>query len=90
MTGEDLHEAMADMESDFNTGRKDALSSGVKIRAKVKRGTDTRDQDEMLVEARGEDHHEAAIEFSKALARLEDYQVPQRLRSLRADGEGSE
>lgn len=74
---------------DYVTGRKDPLDHGVKIRGKVKRGTDTRDQDELLLEGRGADAEEAAADFEAALAKAEQNGWTERLRDLQpaaADG----
>lgn len=74
--------------SDYDSGEKEPLRHGVKIRAKVKRGTDTRDQDELLIEGRGEDNIEAASEFNAALQVAEQNDWANRLRDLQPDPDG--
>jgi len=70
------------VESEYNKGRKDAVSSGTKVRAKFKRGTDTRDQDVMVIEGRGENAQEAAEDFEAALSRAEENDWADRLRDI--------
>ncbi len=69
---------------EFNTGRADAQSVGTEIRAKVKRGTGTRDQDEIVIKGRGVNAQEAADDFEQALQRAEDGDWTDRLRALRS------
>lgn len=68
--------------SDYEDGEKRPIDHGVKIRGKIKRGTDTRDQDELLIEGRGEDTVEAASEFQAALQAAEQNDWDERLRAL--------
>jgi hypothetical protein len=70
-------------------GDKRPLDHGVKIRGKVKRGTDTRDQDELLIEGRGETAKAAAIDFEQALTEAEAAGWADRLRALQP-GEGED
>lgn len=72
---------------DFNTGRQDAISSGVELRGKVKRGTDTRDQDVLVVKARGANAAEAAEDFDAALSNVEERDFAERLRALQPEGD---
>lgn len=44
--------------------------SGVEIKAKLKRGTDTRDQDTLVIKARGSDAQEATEQFDDALSNI--------------------
>jgi hypothetical protein len=71
-----------DDQSDYEQGRKDPLDHGVKLRAKVKRGTGTRDQDELLIEGRGENAAEAADDFEEALQTAEENEWAERLRNI--------
>jgi hypothetical protein len=71
-------------------GEKEPLNHGVKVRAKVKRGTATRDQDEILIEGRGENAIEAAAEFQSALQMAEQNDWSERLRDMQAEGDGDE
>jgi len=90
MSGDDTTEDDARADREFNQGRQDAVSSGTKIRAKVKRGTGTRDQDEIVIEGRGADAAEAAADFEAALERAEAGEWAERLRALQPDAEGEE
>lgn len=74
-------------QAEYERGTQDALSSGVKVRAKVKRGTGTRDQDELLIEGRGADATEAARDFEAALQRAEEFGWGERLRTLQPEGD---
>ena len=69
----------------YDQGRQDPLDEGVKLRAKVKRGTGTRDQDTLLIEGRGANADDAADEFEAALSRAEANDYAERLRDLQAD-----
>lgn len=69
---------------DYAEGRADAQSVGTKIRGKVKRGTETRDQDELVIEGRGVNAQEAADDFEQALTRAEEGDWAGRLRALRS------
>lgn len=76
--------------SDYERGEKEPLNHGTKIRAKVKRGTGTRDQDELLIEGRGESAEEAAEDFEAALSMAEEEGWTDRLRALQPDDETDE
>jgi len=76
-----------DSGTEYEHGEKRPLDSGAKIRAKVKRGTGTRDQDTLLLEGRGEDAEEAAAEFEAALSQAESDGWADRLRELQAEGD---
>jgi len=76
--------------SPYSPGEKEPLNHGTKIRAKVKRGNGTRDQDELLIEGRGEDAAEAAADFEQALTMAEERGWSDRLRALQPDGESDE
>lgn len=69
-------------QTEYEPGQKRPLDHGVKVRAKVKRGTETRDQDELLIEGRGEDAAEAAADFEEALTEAEEREWADRLRAL--------
>lgn len=75
--------------TEYEAGEKRPLDHGVKIRAKVKRGTGTRDQDTLVIEGRGEDNIEAAAEFNAALDVAEQNDWAERLRELQS-GESDE
>ena len=77
-----------DADNGYDRGHQDAVSSGAKIRAKVKRGTGTRDQDEIVIEGRGATAAEAADDFERALSRAEAKDYADRLRALGNGGEG--
>ena len=81
----DSDETQTDDAPTYEHGRQDPLDEGVKIRAKVKRGTDTRDQDTLLIEGRGATADDAADEFEAALSRAEANNYAERLRDLQAD-----
>lgn len=68
--------------TEYEAGEKRPLDHGVKIRAKLKRGTGTRDQDTLVIEGRGEDNIEAAEEFNAALDVAEKNDWVERLREL--------
>lgn len=85
MTDSDTTET--DDEPAYDQGRQDPLDEGVKLRAKVKRGTGTRDQDTLLIEGRGATADDAADEFEAALSRAEENDYAERLRDLQADAE---
>jgi hypothetical protein len=69
----------------YDHGRQDPLDEGVKLRAKVKRGSGTRDQDTLLIEGRGATADDAADEFEAALSRAEANDYADRLRALQGD-----
>lgn len=74
----------------YEKGQKRPLDHGVKVRGKIKRGTETRDQDELLIEGRGENAAEAAADFEEALTEAEEREWADRLRALQpgeADGD---
>lgn len=77
-------------ETEYRRGDKRPLDHGVKVRGKVKRGTDTRDQDELLIEGRGEDAAEAAADFEEALTEAEERDWADRLRAMQPGDEGGE
>ena len=81
----DSDETQTDDAPAYEHGRQDPLDEGVKIRAKVKRGSDTRDQDTLLIEGRGATADDAADEFEAALSRAEANDYAERLRDLQAD-----
>lgn len=58
---------------------------GASIKAKVKRGTGTRDQDELVIKGKGEDAAEAAQEFEEALSQAEEQGWSDRLRALQPE-----
>jgi len=58
------------------------ISNGTKIVGKVKRGTDTRDQDTLKIVGRGANATEATRDFEAALARAEAGDWADRLRDL--------
>lgn len=70
----------------YEKGEKQPISEGTKIRAKVKRGEGTRDQDELLIEGRGENAEEATENFEEALQTAEGRGWADRLRELQPDG----
>lgn len=87
--GEELTTKEADPDaggSEYDPGQKNPLDHGVKVRGKVKRGTETRDQDEILIEGRGEDAEEAAEDFEEALTYAEEAGWVDRLRALQPGG----
>lgn len=59
--------------------------TGVSITGKIKRGTDTRDQDEIHLKGKGEDAEEAIQEFEEALTAAEERDWDARLRALQAE-----
>lgn len=75
---------------EYELGTKRPLDHGVKVRAKVKRGTATRDQDELLLEGRGETAAEAAADFEAALAMAEEHSWTDRLRALQPPEEADD
>ena len=81
----DSDETQTDDAPTYEHGRQDPLDEGVKLRAKVKRGTGTRDQDTLLIEGRGATAADAADEFEAALSRAEANDYAERLRDLQAD-----
>lgn len=85
MEGEEQHDDQDESEPVYDPGQKTPLDHGVKVRGKVKRGTDTRDQDELLIEGRGENAAEAAADFEAALKEAEEQRWADRLRALQPD-----
>lgn len=77
-------------EPDFDQGRQDAVSTGVKIRGKLKRGTATRDQDEIVIEGRAGSAEDAVQKFETALVEAEKRGWDQRLRDLQPDGDADD
>lgn len=75
---------------DYAEGRADAQSVGTEIRGKIKRGTETRDQDEIVIKGRGVNAQEAADDFEQALTRAEEGDWAGRLRKLRDTSEQPE
>jgi protein-arginine kinase activator protein McsA len=83
--GEEEHGKQANPNAggdEYEPGQKRPLDHGVKVRGKVKRGTGTRDQDELLIEGRGENAEEAALDFEEALTAAEEAEWVDRLRAL--------
>jgi len=58
----------------------------ITLTTKIKRGSGTRDQDELLIEGRGEDAAEAAEEFETALLEAEVQEWADRLRDIQPEG----
>ena len=86
--GEEEHAKEAEPNAggnEYEPGQKRPLDHGVKVRGKVKRGTETRDQDELLIEGRGENAEEAARDFEEALTAAEEAGWAQRLRDLQPE-----
>jgi len=77
-------------ETDYDLGEKAPMSHGVKIRGKVKRGEGTRDQDELVIEGRGESAVEAVIDFEDALKAAEERGWADRLRAMQPGEETDE
>lgn len=73
-------------EQQYEQGRQDAMSAGAKIRGKLKRGNDTRDQDELVIEARSGSTDEAIEDFEEVLTAAEERGWDERLRNLQPDG----
>lgn len=78
--GDDPPPWLAEMDAD-----REPIRHGVKISAKIKRGTDTRDQDEIKLVGRGEDATAAAADFEAALQRVESRNWVERLRALQTE-----
>lgn len=76
--------------TNYPRGQKRPLDHGAKVRGKVKRGTDTRDQDEILIEGRGESAVEAAKDFEKALRMAEEKRWADRLREIQPEEDDDE
>jgi phosphotransferase system HPr-like phosphotransfer protein len=60
-------------------------ATGVSITAKLKRGTGTRDQDEIRIKAKGRDAEEAADELDAVLERVDEWAAE--FRAVQPDGE---
>ena len=91
--GEEEHGKQADPDAsgdEYEPGQKRPLDHGVKVRGKVKRGTGTRDQDELLIEGRGENAEEAAQDFEEALTAAEETGWADRLRALQPEEVGGD
>ena len=83
--GEEEHGKQAEPNAggdEYEPGQKRPLDHGVKVRGKVKRGTGTRDQDELLIEGRGENAEKAAQDFERTLTAAEEAEWTDRLRAL--------
>jgi len=63
------------------------VSEGVSIVAKVKRGSGTRDQDELKIKGKGETAEEAGEEFEDDLTMAEENNWSDRLRAIQPEGE---
>lgn len=57
----------------------------ITLKTKVKRGTGTRDQDEVIVKVRGDDPTEAAEKLGLVLDRLADENITEALRETQPD-----
>lgn len=77
-------------ETDYDLGEKTPMTHGVKIRGKVKRGEGTRDQDELVIEGRGECAAEAVADFEAALKAAEDRDWADRLRDMQPGEDDTE
>lgn len=64
------------------------VPEGCKVSAKVKRGTGTRDQDTLKIEARGETAEEAAERFQWLLSQAQESEWDESLRALQPDEDG--
>lgn len=89
LVADDESESSEHGDTEYEPGQKRPLDHGVKVRAKVKRGTGTRDQDELLLEGRGEDAAEAAADFEDVLSHAEEQGWSDRLRDLQP-GQGED
>lgn len=76
-----------DDDRQFEQGRQDAISTGAKIRGKIKRGNGTRDQDELVIEGRGGTTAEAIDDFEATLTAAENGDWANRLRELQPGGD---
>lgn len=81
--GEWLYAVRADPGDDVD--RSARAHTGATVSAKLKRGTDTRDQDELTIKGKGETADEAADNFDDALDAAEKRDWAGRLRRLQAD-----
>lgn len=80
---------MAESETDAEADRAESVNyhAGVSITAKVKRGTDTRDQDELVIKGKGADAAEATQDFEESLQAAEEGDWAERLRAIQPDEE---
>lgn len=62
----------------------------ITLKTKVKRGTGTRDQDEVIVKVRGDDPAEAAEQLGRVLDRLADENITEALRETQPDEVGDD
>jgi len=62
----------------------------ITLKTKVKRGTGTRDQDEVIVKVRGDDPTEAAEQLGLVLDRLADENITEALRETQPDEVGDD
>lgn len=76
---------MTDDTGDDRTHSVKESNEKVRLQTKIKRGTETRDQDTHNLKARGETAEEAAEKLSDALAELEERDVFERARSVGND-----
>ena len=65
----------------------ETVHSGASIVAKLKRGTETRDQDELKIKGKGATAEEAAEDFEAALEAAEENNWVERLRAIQPDGD---
>ena len=72
-------------EAEQHSQRNEQAHVGESITGKVKRGTDTRDQDELVIKGKGADAEEAAQEFEASLQEAEEQGLSQRLREMQPD-----
>lgn len=63
----------------------ETVHTGVSIVGKIKRGTGTRDQDEIKIKGKGADAAEAADEFEESLRAAEEREWAERLRAIGND-----
>jgi IS4 transposase len=71
--------------ADNDTQTTETVHSGVSITAKVKRGSDTRDQDTLTIKGKGADAEEAAEDFEQALTAAEENGWADRLRAIQPE-----
>lgn len=82
--GESIPSSVAKDEAE-STERQEQAHVGVSITAKVKRGTDTRDQDELVIKGKGADAKEATVNFEASLQAAESHQWSERLRAIQPE-----
>lgn len=84
--GESIPSSVAKDEAEAETtDRQEQAHVGVSITAKVKRGTDTRDQDELVIKGKGADAKEATVNFEASLQAAESHQWSERLRAIQPE-----